>query len=285
MSTMLATLCLNEMEWLPKLYLQHKDWPALKKWVFVEAADVMYAKANPSLVTKDGLSTDGTSEFLKALALEDERVIYIPYGFTSAEDPAQGKVAARNAYMEAADEIQPYFVMVLDADEFYTRADQVRIVETMCRHTRYHAFRFGQREIWRPESIADQPLFQYQVTGQVFSVTHVRGWRWAHGVRYRDNHNYLSFPNGERLTRALKRCDLNPALPECIHLGFASKAIYRNAKNRYYVERGEGVTDHRQKYVDARNSFATWIPGAAMPHGCEVIPYTGPIPEVFTCET
>lgn len=284
MSTVLATLCLNEMEWLPKLYKQHKDWPVLRKWVFVEAADAMYAQANPDLVTDQGLSVDGTSEFLKALALEDERVTYVPFGFSRATDSAQGKVAARNAYMVEADKVKPYFVMVLDADEFYTKTDQVRIVDLMGRYTRFNAFRFGQREIWRPPSIADQPLFQYQVTGQVFSITHVRGWRWRNGLRYGQNHNYLEYPGGQYVNSTLKRFDLNPELPQCIHMGFASKGIYRNAKNRYYVERGEGRNDHRQKYVDARNSFATWEPGYDLPHGCQVIPYDGPIPEVFQCD-
>src|SRR4051794_7463634 len=38
MSVLLATLCINEMEWLPRLYEQHKDWPGMAGWVFVEAA-------------------------------------------------------------------------------------------------------------------------------------------------------------------------------------------------------------------------------------------------------
>ena len=35
----LATLALNEMEWLPLLWEQHRAWPGMVRWVFVEAAD------------------------------------------------------------------------------------------------------------------------------------------------------------------------------------------------------------------------------------------------------
>ena len=49
MRIVLATLLLNEMEWLPKLYEQHKDWPGLCGWVFVEAADRVYANVNPEV--------------------------------------------------------------------------------------------------------------------------------------------------------------------------------------------------------------------------------------------
>ncbi len=90
MSIQLNTLCLNEMEWLPRLYEQHRDWHGMGHWVFVEAADRAYAEANPDMVSKDGLSIDGTSEWLADLAKRDDRVIYIPHGFTGHENPAQG---------------------------------------------------------------------------------------------------------------------------------------------------------------------------------------------------
>ena len=35
MRIMLATMCLNEMQWLPFLFKQHKDWPGLVSWTFV----------------------------------------------------------------------------------------------------------------------------------------------------------------------------------------------------------------------------------------------------------
>ena len=68
MSIVLSTLCLNEMEWLDKLYAQHKDWVGLEKWIFVESADRVYAETNPDMVSSSGLSVDGTTEFLRELA-------------------------------------------------------------------------------------------------------------------------------------------------------------------------------------------------------------------------
>ena len=72
----LCTLCLNEMEWLARLYEQHRNWPGLLKWVFVEAADVVYAKTNPDMVTSFGLSVDGTSDYLRNLSREDSRIVW-----------------------------------------------------------------------------------------------------------------------------------------------------------------------------------------------------------------
>ena len=88
MKLTLCTLVLNEMEWLSKLYEQHKNWPAVEKWIFVESADRVYAETNPDMVSTKGLSTDGTTEFLDELARSDSRVTHIKYGFCSAIDRA-----------------------------------------------------------------------------------------------------------------------------------------------------------------------------------------------------
>ncbi len=68
MKIALVTLALNEMEWIPRLWQQHKDWPELAAWVFVEAADREYARANPGMTTPEGFSIDGTMSFLGRLA-------------------------------------------------------------------------------------------------------------------------------------------------------------------------------------------------------------------------
>jgi hypothetical protein len=65
--------------------------------------------------------------------------------------------------------------------------------------------------------------------------------------------------------------------PECVHLGFASGGKARAAKHRYYEARGESRT--RAMYVECRRA---WERGQ-LPVGASVIPYTGPIPEVFRC--
>jgi len=51
MSVLIGTICLNEMQWLPMLYEQHRYWPDLEKWVFVEGADRVYQQTNPELVS------------------------------------------------------------------------------------------------------------------------------------------------------------------------------------------------------------------------------------------
>ncbi len=281
MSILLGTLCLNEMEHLPRLYEQHKDWPGLTKWVFVESADQVYAQTNPRLVTSEGLSVDGTTQFLTELAMKDPRVVHIRHGFSIHIDPAQGKVQSRNRYLIAAEEVKPTFIFVLDADEYYTQEHQHEVVRLMEQdRAMYTAFLFRQRHIWHPKSIADQPLFALEVRGAYWAVPHCRGWLWIPGMRYENNHN-TPIAKGRGLDSRMMRYDRIPATPECIHLGFASNLELRTAKHKYYVARGEGVRDGRKKYVDCRSIFERWVPGKKMPHNAEVIPYNGPIPEVF----
>ena len=282
MSILLATLCLNEMEHLPKLYAQHKDWPGLRDWVFVESADRVYARSNPDLVSHNGLSVDGTSKYLANLASQDPRVTYIAHGFADHTDPAQCKVAARQRYLDVANQLQPQFVFVLDADEYYPRSTQIDINSCMQGCSLAHnSFLFKQRHIWYPESLHEQSMFCYEVVGGYWAVPHCRGWRWISGMQYRNNHNTPETPNGVSLGSTMLRFDKLPNHIECIHLGFASSTKLRAAKHHYYVARGEGAKDGRQWYVDCRSAFETWEPGQPLPYGAKVIPYLGPVPEVF----
>lgn len=282
MKILLATLCLNEMEWLPRLYEQHKDWSGLQKWVFVEAADEQYLKANPMMVSKQGLSIDGTSEYLEQLAKEDDRVVYIPYGLSKHVDPAQGKCQCRQRYLDIAEIVNPDFVIALDADEFYPLNDQQRLNSQLRRLVggSKTGVVLPYRNIWRPPSIADQPLFQWEIVGVLWRVVVCKVWKWRLGTSYRSNHNSPEH-NGVLLNGNLKRLDRVPRSPCFVHMGFASQPKTRLAKNRYYVERGEGQTDHRGNYVRSRAAFEKWRPGVRLPNKDRLIRYTGPIPEVF----
>lgn len=283
-SLMLATLCLNEMEHLPKLYDQHKDWPGLKNWTFVEAADKVYAETNPALVNSLGLSIDGTGEFLQQLAAKDSRVTYVPFGFSSHVDPAQGKIAARQQYLTLSNKVQPDFLIVLDADEFFCLDDQTELLKRMDgSDLSYTGFQVLYRDIWRPASIIDQPLFQYEVVGGYWDVRHCHCWRWKPNLQY-TTHTSLSGTDGKPLTKKMALLYVDPIAPQCIHLGFACNAKMRKAKNDYYIARGEGRNDRRQMYVDCRRSFEAWKLGDELPHRARVISYTGKVPEVFQCQ-
>jgi len=281
MSILIATLCINEMEWLPKLYEQHRCWPGLTNWVFVEAADSHYALANPEMVTSEGLSVDGTSEYLARLAARDSSVIYIPHGFSTHRDPAQGKCVARQRYLNVANATKPEYILTLDADEFYLRADQQAILDLMnYKGKGARGFTFRYRNIWRPSSIADRPLFQLEVVGKFWEILVCKFWRWKPSMSYSGNHNSPAI-NGILSNRSLRRFDRVPGTPEFIHMGFTSQPETRVAKNRYYVERGEGRTDHRGGYVKSRAAFENWKPGETLPNNDKIIIYRGPIPEVF----
>ena len=273
------------MEHLARLYAQHKDWPGLKQWVFVEAADAIYADSNPHMTTAAGLSVDGTTEFLQELQKTDDRVRYIPFGFTSHSNPAQGKCAARTSYLAAADKVKPQFIVVLDADEYYCKQTQRQLMTAMATaESKWKGFCFKHRHPWHPPSISHLPLFSHEVVGGFWDIPLCRGWRWQIGLRYRANHNTPETSGGLLLDEQLLRLYGQKGCPECIHMAFTSAVHCRRAKHQYYVARGEGRTDHRQWYVDSRAAYETWRPGATLPNNARVIKYNGPIPECFATE-
>lgn len=289
MRLMLATLVLNEMEWLPRLYTQHINWPVDDiKWVFVEAADQIYAKTNPTLVSQRGLSVDGTTDWLVDRCLDDNRIKYIPHGFSINRDKAQGKCEARNRYLEVADEWQPDYIIVIDADEFWCFNQQKSVLDWLMRDKHKLAFSAQHREIWHPPSVAHEPLFKYEVKGGFWDILYCRMWKWIEGMRYDGNHNTPSLPNGIPFDRRLKNHSIytrfsNSSIdvPSYVHMGFASQVDKRRAKNEYYKARGESVDPKRSWYTESRDCFLTWKLGDVLPKNAQVVEYKGSIPECF----
>lgn len=281
MSVLLGVLALNEMEWLPRLYEQHRDWPGLIKMVFVEGADQAYAAANPTLVSPDGLSIDGTTAFLRDLAARDPRVVYIPHGIGAHPDPAVGKAAIRQRYLEVAGEVKPEFVIALDADEFYIKADQQRLLDWMRERPDYSAFTFPRREIWRPPHVIKSPLFHFEAVGRFWSMACCHWWRWEPGMHHGRCHVAPDGADGTTLNERMCRLHNEPDAPQMIHLGYASSGRWRRAKVKYYVQRGEGKSPQTRMYTRSRAAWDEWRPGVRLPAGGRVIRYKGPIPEVF----
>lgn len=280
MSIALCTLVLNEMEWLPSLYEQHKNWPAMSRWVFVESADAIYAQTNPDKVNEAGLSVDGTTEWLEDLCKRDDRIVHVKHGLSTAMNPAQGKCQSRQRYLDEIAKARPSHFIVVDADEFYMKDDQLVINAQLVTKTSYTAFVYKHRDIWRPPSISDRPLFDLEVTGGFWSIPYCRCWRWSRNLSYSSNHNTPQ-QGGRLLDAAMLRCDISKFNPEFIHMGFAANPANREAKNAYYEARGEAVDPRRSWYCDSRRCFSTWKPGDVLPKRATVIPYTGPIPECF----
>ena len=295
MSVVLCTIALNEMEFLPKLWQQHKDWPEMVHWVFVESADRVYANCNPELVTSQGLSTDGTSEFLRGLAVNNRNVTYIPLGFCEDVDPAKGKKAARQRCLDSASHWEPEVFIHLDADEFYTFADQAKLLQVMRALPEYDSFVFPKREIWHPPSLActrfddgtklSTTLFAFEAVGGFWGIPCCHWWRWRPGLTHNDCHNTPTRADGKPLNvlgvdvRDLKERFPDP--PQMIHMGYAASAVTRRAKVRYYEERGEKDDENRKWYVQSRSAWRRWTPGTKLPHKAEVVEYQGPVPECF----
>jgi hypothetical protein len=281
MTVALCTLALNEIEWLPKLWDQHKDWPNLIRWVFIEGADEMYTAANPDMVTEKGLSVDGTTEWLSQLADTQKNVRYIQHGRQAQKtNLAQGKCELRDMYLKELEHIRPDFFITLDADEFYTKRDQERI-EPLMIGSKHSASIFKRREVWRPPSVVHQPLFSQEVTGGFWDIPCCHWWRWQPGLCFKSNHNTPETKRGESLGRRFERFDMLPDAPQMYHLGFAASVKTRTAKNRYYEMRGEAVDVKRKWYCESRMAFEVWQPGDSLPHGAKVITWQGSIPECF----
>lgn len=283
MSVVLATMILNESEWIERLVRQHRDWSGLRKWIFVESADRAYAEAAPHMVNQHGLSVDGTTEMLESLSRADDRIVHIKHGFCGGSgDPAQAKCEARNRYLEIADEVEPTYIVTLDADEAYTVKHQWYVHEHFTNPINRHVLGmiFLRREIWRPPAIADRPLFDLEVVGGFWAIPCCHWWRWLPGMRYQGNHNNPKQADG----RAMPFIDLRKTrerTPQMVHLGFAASERTRLAKNNYYAQRGEAVDPKRSWYVESRAAWAGWQPGVALPQGAKVIPYAGPEPEAY----
>jgi len=277
MTIALTTLCLNEMEFLPKLYRQHKDWPKLKTWVFVEAADVLYSKANPKLVTPKGLSVDGTTDFLDRLAQSDDRVIHIKHGYSNHSDREQCKCQARQRYLDELENVRPDYMFVMDADEFYTFRSQQVIEPKMQSFPSKAVHVFRHRTLWKPPNMHNLSRFDFEVRGEFWDMQFCRGWKWSSGMRYIDKHNHVYNSDGNSLWRkggAIRHSEP----PLCLHMGYTAMAATREAKRRYYELRGERRS--RQAYMEASDSYLTWKPGAPFSSG-RVMRYKGPVPEVY----
>lgn len=282
MSVQLCTLLLNEEEWIESSYTQHMNWPGLKRWVFVHGADVEYGKASPDMVTKDGLSIDRTAQILDQIQSQDSRITVIHHGWMGSDDKAQCKVVGRSRYIDVARDVAPDFLICLDQDEFYTHADQQRVIDLMARDSKVYAWTFPKREIWRPPSIADQPLFQYEVKGGFWDIPCCHWWRWCPDLRYSNvDHNIPVRGAGTSLRKDMRCYHKFNNAPELIHLGFSASEKTRQAKIRYYADRGEATDPKRQWYVESRAMWKDWKPGDVLPKGANVVPFSGVIPEVF----
>lgn len=283
MKIALVTLLLNEVEWLDLLWRQHRFWPGLVRWVFVESADVEYHRANPDMVASTGLSVDGTTEYLTWLAVErPDLVTYVPHGFSSGQSPERGKCEARQRYFDVLEDVRPDFVIMLDADEMYARQDQANINDWMAQAgSEWDSFLFRKREIWRPPSIAHEPVPRWEAVRGFWNIPCCHWWRWVPSMHHRNCHNTPTLPCGRPVNRRMLRLDDVPGAPQMLHMGFASTAKTRAAKNKYYADRGESADPKRSWHVESRQAWETWRPGDALPRGARVIPYDGPIPEVF----
>lgn len=282
MKVCLCTLVLNEMEWLPRLVEQHLNWPGLVKWVFVEAADIVYARVNPDMVSPKGLSVDGTTEFLEELAAENPLVTHIKHGYSSTQDSTQHKCQARSRYLDEISKYMPDWFHVIDGDEFYPTEIQKSLNELVNFQT-HTGICVRHREIWHPPycQTTNMSQFSLEIMGGFWDIPYCRTWKWMPNLSYSVNHNTPDL-HGKGLDAQMLRYDrVAPQSLYYVHMAFASSLKTRQAKHRYYEVRGEAIDPRRKKYCASRRVFESWRPGSRLPEGVTVTEYNGIIPEVF----
>jgi hypothetical protein len=282
-----GSIALNE-EWLVGDCLEQHA-ALCDHWFIAEGADRLFEKK-----TEQGLSVDSTVErFLdwRRKHASDglaERVTWSHYGH------AANKMELRNGY---ADAINRYLeeramaraiVVVIDIDEFLCRPDLVKLVEYMRgvvedHPSIYGAVRIPHVHFWRDAGTI--------IGGKYYNVAHDRLYWWPRGARYEENHNHPA-RDGRLLQQGYyekhdpKLVDLGAGrglttnVAAWYHLGFCKDDGDVDAKNRYYVARGEAKS--RPETTESRAAFFTERESGKLPAGIEKKPWVGPWPEIIS---
>lgn len=153
---------LNEQKFLPFSVRSFMESPAVKSVILVEGCVSGYPTDN---VTKQGLSTDGSSEIAAELAKESPKVEYVPMGFVDGKRDLQnrGFHVIRARLGEAA------IYMLAGADEVYHSHELVALQDCFKANPKakivlYPFYHFW----WRPDLVA---------TGSSWSVLMHRAYR------------------------------------------------------------------------------------------------------------
>lgn len=238
----LFTLLKDYQLWLSELLEQHRDFPNVIRWVFVER------------VPEEGRFSISQKLIREELRRLDSRVSYLQ----SLDDPYdEPKEQIRKAKNLALDEVEltamthhVKYIYQLNPDEFLTRYDQMGVVDALRRAcAKYLCCLFRHRHIYRPNAWCEQGIFKKEIGGRPSgSLLQLRAFKYVKGMRYTTSHFWPSTPGGILYTNRLKRYDTRGNTPEIINLS--------------HVDRGELLEE-------------------SLPRSETVIPYTGSVPEVF----
>jgi len=262
-----GSILVNESEYLLDSLQQHYQF--CDRWVLVEGADRRYPAA-----TADGLSRDNSAEIIRNFPDPDKKLKFIQHGW------AESKQDLRNRYLEHTPE---GILVVIDIDEFLTHRDMREVLQALRVVEGYGCLCIPHVHFWKTDASI--------ITGKYYDVPHNRCYRLPWGCRYNGDHNHPELPSGEFVhaqkhlrwdRRLVPATTGTPAVchagPAWLHYGFCKDPSNIQAKNDYYISRGEATS--RPVTTESR---AAWF-AEQLPPGLLVQRWAGQRPEVFVAK-
>lgn len=260
-----GTILLNEKKFIGENLVQHYSF--CDEWVLVEGA----CKGYPERKVSDfGCSLDETELIINIFPDPFGKINYIRYGWTFSDGEA-AKSELRNEYLKR---VCGDYLVVVDADEFYTHDDFNEAINYLkANKNSISAVILPQVHFWK--------TVESFITGDYYDVSHTRIFKNLFGMKYIRNHNFPEI-NGQyvhemgqfKFPRLIKE-NINGfdyEGPKCYHMGFAKDFEDMQDKTQYYVNRGEDKTR-----ITTTKSRAAWF-GGALPDKCKVRKWVGDLP-------
>jgi hypothetical protein len=168
------TLVLNGMPRITQHFETFRQLTIPWRWRIVEGVSdplncTAWCRQVPPNFHRDGLSIDGTSEYLDGL--EDARVTVI-----RSDRPWAGKIAMISAALEGLDD---GVVMEIDADEMWTASQIATIHRTLASRQPGDAMQFACRYFVGPRKMVTTDVGFGSMPYEWF-----RAWRWGPGVAF-----------------------------------------------------------------------------------------------------
>lgn len=171
------TIVLNGLDHLRRIFDEMEK--AFERWVIVEGVALNTGSTSwcrevqASCCTSDGLSVDGTTEFLGKRAPGDTHVMHVPYPFHNKDEMVN---AAVNVIEEHEYGDRPYHLWQIDVDEQWI-ADQMESAERGLEESG------GDCGMFLTDHYVGKNLVARGAWGEGNKLPYRRLWKW-HGQRF-----------------------------------------------------------------------------------------------------
>ena len=256
MKWLCCTMVLNEIHYLP--YWIKSIYDFADKIVIVEGATKYVADTEK---TKEGLSVDGTTEWIKKFIEEkdkDKKVIYIPVGNVPT------KVELQNEYVKKIEELNPDWVILNGGDEVWRKQDLERLDKHIIDNPDLEYIFCDQYWFWGDMhhyvTIKSDYYNTHLITGhrKMFcdkngkklaqGMIHERIFKWHSGMKYHTSHANICDPKGVHIyidKQYEKKREYLPWL-RWFHYGNIKPINEIKDQYKYYMKRGFKKTTEEQ---------------------------------------